>query len=249
MAAMSTPVANLHARGSKGKTKAAAKAARYEKKGKNAYSKGRYDVAIVAFELAHQTDPQPRFLFNIGRCHERKGDLFEAIKYIQRYVDEAEDAEGREDAEEVFAILRGKLLKSSAELKLSSEPDGAAVLLTSDARRIKGATPMTVWLEAGDWKLKVSRYGFVAHREVVPVAVGGTLDLEIELVSRDDDDDETGAEEEEEEEEEDDDDDADEDKAGAEVDPDARAPANAAWARGREVGGCCPGSPWARAPA
>ncbi len=47
--------------------------------------------------------------------------------FIQRYVGEVEEEGEKEDAEEVYAILRGKLLKTAGEVTLDTDPSGAAV--------------------------------------------------------------------------------------------------------------------------
>lgn len=164
--------------------KAKRQAKRYEKKGKKAYARGRWDDAIVAFELAHKANPQPRYLFNVGRCHERKGDLFTAMEYIQRYVAGVQDEAEQEDAQAVYEILRGKLLKTSGELRVRSEPTGANVLLTSREQEITGTSPMTRWVEAGTWKLAVSKYGYAPHAEEVPLAVGETLEVVAKLETK-----------------------------------------------------------------
>ena len=96
------------------------KAKRYEKKGKKLFKKKRWQDAIVAFELAYKTAPQPRHLFNIGVCHEKMGDLFTAMEFIQRYVDETEDPDDKEDAQEVADILMGKLERTSGQLVIEA---------------------------------------------------------------------------------------------------------------------------------
>lgn len=178
--AVATPTVAVAAGKRAGKT--ANKAARYAKKGKKAYKKKRWDDAIVAFELAHRADPQPKFLFNIGRCWEKKGDLFKAMEFMQRYVSDVEEQGEKEDAQEVYAILRGKLLKTSGEVTIDSEPQGAAVrLVGEDNREVAGATPMTRWLPAGRWKLQVARKGLEIHEAELFVAVGETSERFVEL--------------------------------------------------------------------
>lgn len=162
--------------------KARKRAKRYEKKAKKAYAKGRWDDAIVAFELAHQAQPKPSYLFNIGRCHEQKGDLFRAMGYVQAYVDTVEDEGEREDAAETYAILRGKLLKTRGELSLASEPSGAVVLLEGgEGKRRQGTTPFLAWLEAGPWSVRVSLDGYEDAADRVVVAVGASAERRFEL--------------------------------------------------------------------
>ena len=70
-------------------TPASDRAAAFERRGKRAYQHKRWDDATAAFELAHRADPQPRYLFNLARCHEMRGDLVKAVELLERYVKEA----------------------------------------------------------------------------------------------------------------------------------------------------------------
>jgi len=162
--------------------KAKKRAKRYEKKAKKAYARKRWDDAIVAFELAHQARPKPQYLFNIGRCHEKKGDLFRAMEYVQAYVDTVEDEEEREDAVETYNILRGKLLKTRGELSLESEPSGAVVLIEGrDGAKRQGTTPYLGWLEAGPWSVRVSLDGYADAEDRVVVRVGAAVSRSVDL--------------------------------------------------------------------
>jgi len=162
--------------------KAKRKAKRFEKKGKAAYAKGRWDDAIAAFELAHLAWPQPRYLFNIGRCWEKKGDLFTAMAFIERFVKSVQDEAEREDADEVYSILRSKLLRTSGEVVVRSEPDEATITLTpEDGERRTGATPWVVWLPAGTWTLRVALQDHEPVEETLVVPIGGTLERSYEL--------------------------------------------------------------------
>lgn len=159
LAVASAPIcADAKGRGkgaSKAEKKAKKRAKRLDKKGKKLYAKGRYDDAIAAFELAYEADPKPRFLFNIGRAYERKGDLFKAMEHLQGYVDLVEDEGEREDAEDLHSILRTKLEKTCGELTLTTDPPGATVLLKGSGREVRGTGPLRRWLEAGSWELGV----------------------------------------------------------------------------------------------
>lgn len=75
-----------------------------------------YDEAVRLFEEAYRIDPNPNYLFNIGRVYEEKGDLRQAVEFYQRFVGESGvDLESRQAATERLKVLREAL----AEL----EPD------------------------------------------------------------------------------------------------------------------------------
>ncbi|MCA9704829.1 MAG: tetratricopeptide repeat protein [Myxococcales bacterium] len=66
-----------------------------------------YDAAIELFEQAYAVDPQPNYLFNIGRVYEEKGDLQNAVVYYQRFVGQSGvDLESRQAATERLKVLR-----------------------------------------------------------------------------------------------------------------------------------------------
>jgi tetratricopeptide (TPR) repeat protein len=45
-----------------------------------------YDAAARLFEQAHGLDPNPNYLFNIGRVYEEKGDIRRAVEYYERFL-------------------------------------------------------------------------------------------------------------------------------------------------------------------
>ena len=158
------------------------KANRYEKKGKKLHKKKKFEQAIVAFDLAYKTAPLPRYLFNIAVCHEQMGDLFTAMEFIERYVDDTEDPAEKEDARQKADLLRGKLQRTSGELIVEARPKGAVVKLDG-TRSLVGEAPMRLWLEAGPWKLNVAKDGYDPHTSTVVVAIGDTVKRSVRLVS------------------------------------------------------------------
>jgi len=80
-----------------------------------------YDGAVALFEQAYAADPNPNYLFNIGRVYEEKGDLENAVVYYQRFVGEpGVDLESRQTATERLKVLREAL----AQLKGDDPPKG-----------------------------------------------------------------------------------------------------------------------------
>src|SRR5690606_1047944 len=66
-----------------------------------------YDTAIELFEKAYDADPNPNYLFNIGRVFEEKGDLQSAIDRYERFVKSpGVDLESRKFANERLRVLR-----------------------------------------------------------------------------------------------------------------------------------------------
>lgn len=79
-----------------------------------------YDGAVALFEQAYAADPNPNFLFNIGRVYEEKGDLKNAVVYYQKFVGQSGvDIESRQTATERLKVLRETL----AQLEADEDPE------------------------------------------------------------------------------------------------------------------------------
>jgi tetratricopeptide (TPR) repeat protein len=93
-----------------------------------------YDTAIDKFLRAYELDPQPNYKFNIGRVYEEKGDLENAVKYYQEFVQSpGVDLEAREAATGRLKVLRQALQETRAEeAKARGEADGDPTAGTGD---------------------------------------------------------------------------------------------------------------------
>ncbi len=133
------------------------RAQRFDKEGKKLYSKQRYDDAIAAFEAGYEAKPLPRLLFNIGRCHEKLGDLPKAVEHFERYRGVAETEEDAEDAETALGIVRIKLKKSRSPVVINTQPQGARLRLEARSGAvIEAKAPFSArlpfeWYRAEAW--------------------------------------------------------------------------------------------------
>lgn len=79
------------------------------------YRSDKYDWAIKKFEEAYKLFPDPKLLYNIGRCHEAKGNIEEAIQHYERCArSPITKPEVRRKAEEKLASLE-RAQKTSRE--------------------------------------------------------------------------------------------------------------------------------------
>jgi len=74
--------------------------------GQSYFEKGRYQDALKEFSEAYRIARRPAFLFNIGVCHERLGELTEAISTFEQYLVEEPNARDRADVEARLGLLR-----------------------------------------------------------------------------------------------------------------------------------------------
>jgi len=156
-------------------------AARFEKMAKRAYHEKRYDDAIAAFEAAFEQDPLPKYLYNIGRCHEKEGALDDAIGFLERYLEEDPAAVDREQVDAHIEVLRKKLEKTHGELKVWSKPPGSLVQVNGPGGEQSGSTPYVRWFAFGEYTIKVSREGHEAVAKQVVIQPNTPASVVFEL--------------------------------------------------------------------
>ncbi len=82
-----------------------------------------YDKAVELFEQAFAVDPQPNYLFNIGRVYEEAGNLESAVEFYGRFVKQpGVDITARETALERLQVLR-KIIEETKEPEPEPEPE------------------------------------------------------------------------------------------------------------------------------
>lgn len=75
-----------------------------------------YDEAARLFEAAYDKNPEPNYLFNIGRVYEEKGDFEKAIEWYDKFIHLPEvELQDREIALERLRVLRAIVAESKAE--------------------------------------------------------------------------------------------------------------------------------------
>ena len=88
-----------------------------------AFEAGRFDDAVSLFEQAYDADPQPNYLFNIGRVYEEKGDLQSAVDYYTRFIGESGvDIDARKNAAARLKVLK-EAIAALEDPKEEPEPE------------------------------------------------------------------------------------------------------------------------------
>lgn len=95
-----------------------------------------YDAAARLFEQAYGIDPNPNYLFNIGRVYEEKGDIRSAVTYYQRFVKEP----GVEIGARELAVQRLRVLKAILN-ETEAPPPTTTTAPTADTTTTTTTTP------------------------------------------------------------------------------------------------------------
>jgi len=75
--------------------------------GREHFSLAEFEKALEAFTAGYKLDPNPAFLFRMGRCHEELHDATKARFLYNRYLDEAPDGPLVDDVEDALERLEG----------------------------------------------------------------------------------------------------------------------------------------------
>ena len=109
--------------------------------GRRAFNEQRWDDAIDAFQAAYLMKPEPKYLYNIGRSHEKAGRIDNAVEYLTEYVAQDIDAKDRTDAEAVLAVLRVKQQRHEAGEEPQRAESGAEVQKPEEAAPLPSSEP------------------------------------------------------------------------------------------------------------
>lgn len=89
------------------------------KKGMDSIAAGKYDEGIGELQKAYALLPHPNVLFNIARAYAEAGDLDEAVKYFQKYIDG--NPPDKEEAQQVLDKLQARLKRQREAAKEAAQ--------------------------------------------------------------------------------------------------------------------------------
>lgn len=156
-----------------------AAAKRLYQEGVTAYRQARYQEAITAFEAAYTAKPSGVIFFNLAQCHEKLGQLEQALTAYRRYLEEEPLAEDRTTVLTAIANLEARVEQQRIQQVLvRSDPSGAAVRIDGSPR---GETPTTAALEAGTHTLELALEGYRPVNRTFETRGGSPLQLDLVL--------------------------------------------------------------------
>jgi tetratricopeptide (TPR) repeat protein len=131
-------------------------------------------AAIVEFEAAYELVPRPNALYNIAQCEERLFRYDLAIRYYERYLQEApSDAPDRPAVNAALSTLRNLLGTVVVNSNVPAE------VWVDD--RLAGEAPGDVLLPSGGHSLELRAKGYIPARAEVRLVGRQRIELALEL--------------------------------------------------------------------
>lgn len=148
----------------------AGEADKHFKHGVTLYKENDYAAALAEFQRAYEIQPSWQVLYNIGESQFQLQDYANALKTLQRYLNEGGAKIGAKRKKDVDKDLE-KLKQRVATLTVVTNEPGAAVTIDDVA---SGTTPMAepVLVSAGKRKVTATLSGRPPATEVVQLAGG-----------------------------------------------------------------------------
>ncbi len=147
--------------------------------GTELFDSGKFEQAAIAFARAYELKPSYRILFNIAQSENELGHYAAALKAYVRYlleggdrIDEERTAQVNEEIERLNALV-GSII-------ISCEIEGATVMIDGE---IRGETPLAeqIFVDLGRHEVVVKHGGERLHRQVVKVAGGQKVKVNVEV--------------------------------------------------------------------
>ncbi|MCD6500059.1 MAG: tetratricopeptide repeat protein [Deltaproteobacteria bacterium] len=144
--------------------------------GRSYYQTGRYKDAIREFQAAYELSKNPDLLFNIAQCWERLGNLTNAIKYRQAYLDESGHPTDEAEVKLQIAALKQRIASTAVKVQ---GLDVGAVLLVDGKQVAKGPVAGPVHVVPGSHRITARRPGFADFHVLVAVTPGQQVAIRI----------------------------------------------------------------------
>lgn len=141
------------------------------------FNAGRYTEALTAFERAYTLRANPVVLKPIIECHERLGQVPEAIASIERYLRDAPSAPDHAAMETRLHALQQR----PARVHVTSEPGTATLVL--DGRRIEQRTPTDLEVAPGHHHVVLELEGYTTTGLDFDVGPGVSHSVGVSLAS------------------------------------------------------------------
>lgn len=160
------------------------KAREFFRKGKKAYGEENYDEAAEDFLKAYEFSGRTELLFNIGQAYRQAGDLQNAEKYFQKYLNERPDADNSDKVVQKVIEIQEKLAAKMGSVSVKTKRDGQNVFV-NDEEDWRCQTPCSVSLVPGTHRIRVRAEGFLEASRELDVDKSTDETIEFELTPED----------------------------------------------------------------
>jgi tetratricopeptide (TPR) repeat protein len=92
-----------------------AKAAAHYKQGRAYFKAEVWDKALEEYKQAYALSPRPLLLYHLGTVYEKLGDRATALDHYKRFLDQAPDSEGADQARMRVALITKELKAAEAQ--------------------------------------------------------------------------------------------------------------------------------------
>ncbi len=139
------------------------------------FNAGRYAEALASFERAFAMRSNPVVLKPIAECHERLGNVPQAIAALERYLRELPTAPDHAQLEARLATLQQR----PARVSVTSTPDGAQITVDGEGRPQR--TPSAVDVAPGHHRISATLTGYRATEREIDTAPGAPASVDVTL--------------------------------------------------------------------
>lgn len=143
------------------------------------YRSGAYDAALAEFSRAYDAAPNYRILYNLAQIQAQKHDYVEARRLFSRYLEAGGADVPAARANAVRAEL-AELAQRVSRLQVDTNVD-AARLFVGDLPAIELPRDEPVLLNAGIYRLRVEKPGYVTSSQTLTLAGGEEVSVSVEL--------------------------------------------------------------------
>ncbi len=112
------------------------------------FEAGRFEQAIALLRSAYELEPNKTIVYNLGRALEAQGDLPEALKTYEQYLDNNDDARNRAAVEVRITTLR-RLIDDREALDRDREAADSQRQVDKRSREDAEAPSLVPWIVAG----------------------------------------------------------------------------------------------------
>jgi hypothetical protein len=151
--------------------------------GSENYKQSQFKKALEEFEKAARLKPHPTVTYNIGRCHEKLGDIPRALAAYRMYLKAAPESKDAKAVTDAVARFENELkAKGIVQHFVWAQPPDALIEVDG---KIVGRSPATIELGAGSHSVTVSAPGHESFTQSFVTVLGRSSEMELALKKSD----------------------------------------------------------------